>query len=250
MPGNPKPLAFTTFPTYRQKLQYDVQSSTRCVLSFDPAKLELVPHYWPVSEGARVPPAELRQYREAHQYLGPGCLCPLLEPLSEEPVFREAAIYLTWFGRYEGEYVAECAKASAHVPHRPVPIERIFPLYGVPVKVYPLRGVSTPCPPQVLHERETRPVTKRPLKRTYAQADLMDPPSAAPESERVDLSVRTDWRRFVKLDSMDRPGLTEEEFLGLFVKCDACALITTHLMFHKHHCGPQTGDDLDLTDQE
>jgi hypothetical protein len=78
----------------------------------------------------------------------------------------------------------------------------------------------------------------------------MDPPSAAPESERVDLSVRTDWRRFVKLDSMDRPGLTEEEFLGLFVKCDACALITTHLMFHKHHCGPQTGDDLDLTDRE
>ncbi|KIL55140.1 hypothetical protein M378DRAFT_18209 [Amanita muscaria Koide BX008] len=45
----------------------------------------------------------------------------------------------------------------------------------------------------------------------------MDPPSTAPESERVDLSVRTDWRRFVKLDSMDRPGLTEEEFLGLFV---------------------------------
>ncbi|KAM6490167.1 hypothetical protein JOM56_014361 [Amanita muscaria] len=247
MPGNPQPLAFTTFPTYRQKLLYDVQSSTRCVMSFDPAKLELIPHYWPVSEGARVPPAELRQYREAHQYLGPGCLCPLLEPLSEEPVFREAAIYLTWFGRYEGEYIAECAKSQCRYL---VPIERMFPLYGVPVKVFPLRGVGTPCPPQVLHKRETRPVTKRPLKRTYAQADLMDPPSAAPETERVDLSVRTDWRRFVKLDCMDRPGLTEEEFLGLFVKCDACALITTHLMFHKHHCRLQTGDDLDLTDRE
>jgi hypothetical protein len=82
------------------------------------------------------------------------------------------------------------------------------------------------------------------------KVDLMRPSSPAPEFERVDLSVRTDWRRFVKLDCMDRPGLTEEEFLGLFVKCDACALITTHLMFHKHWCRPQRGDDLDLTDRE
>jgi len=56
-------------------------------------------------------PARLRKYHEVHQYLGPGCLCPLLEPLGEEPVFTEAAIYLTTFGCYEGEYVAECAKA-------------------------------------------------------------------------------------------------------------------------------------------
>ncbi|KAM6503021.1 hypothetical protein JOM56_002998 [Amanita muscaria] len=157
MPGNPQPLAFTTFPTYRQKLLYDVQSSTCCVMSFDPAKLELIPHYWPVSEGARVPPAELRQYREAHQYLGPGCLCPLLEPLSEEPVFREAAIYLTWFGRYEGDTDRE------NVSFVWSSGEGLSPASW-------LQGVGTPCPPQVLHERETRPVTKRPLKRTYAQA--------------------------------------------------------------------------------
>jgi len=55
-------------------------------------------------------PAGLRKYCEICQYLGPGCLCPLLELFSEEPVFTEAAIYLTTFGRYEGEYVAECAR--------------------------------------------------------------------------------------------------------------------------------------------
>jgi hypothetical protein len=33
----------------------------------------------------------------------------------------------------------------------------------------------------------------------------------------------------VKLDCMDRPGVTEDEFCGLFIKCDACELITTHL---------------------
>jgi hypothetical protein len=103
----------------------------------------------------RVPPVGLRQHRETHQYLGPGCLCPLLEPLSEEPVFTEAAIYLTTFGRYEGEYVAECAKGQCGylgqspfplkkqvltLHRRPVPFERIYSMYGVPVKVFPLRG--------------------------------------------------------------------------------------------------------------
>jgi len=56
-------------------------------------------------------PAGLHKYCEICQYLGPGCLCPLLEPFSEEPIFTEAAIYLTTFGHYEGEYVAECARS-------------------------------------------------------------------------------------------------------------------------------------------
>jgi len=78
----------------------------------------------------------------------------------------------------------------------------------------------------------------------------MDPPTLAPGFDGMDLSRRTDWQKFVKLDCMDRPGLTENEFMGLFIKCDMCALITTHLMFHHHHCDPQTADDLVLTDQE
>jgi hypothetical protein len=57
------------------------------------------------SDGVRVPPDELQQYRETHEYLGPGCLCPLLGPLT---AYKEAAIYLTVSGRYKGEYVAEC----------------------------------------------------------------------------------------------------------------------------------------------
>jgi len=55
-------------------------------------------------------PVGLHKYHEICQYHGPGCLCPLLEPFSEEPVFTEAAIYLTTFGHYEGEYIAECAR--------------------------------------------------------------------------------------------------------------------------------------------
>ena len=56
----------------------------------------------------------------------------------------------------------------------------------------------------------------------------MDPPTPAPEFDGMDLSRHTDWQKFVKLDCMDRPGLTEDEFMGLFIKCDMCALTVTH----------------------
>jgi hypothetical protein len=155
MPGNLQPLAFTTVPTYRQRLLYDVYNSTRRVLSFDPAKRELAPYHWyvtmtfdiptlhcshrPVREGERVPPGAWRKYREDHQFLGPGCLCPLFEAPSEEPMFVEAAIYLATFGCYPGQYVAECAKSrcgylgqslfsqkemGAHVPPLPSTIRK------------------------------------------------------------------------------------------------------------------------------
>jgi hypothetical protein len=53
MPGNPQPLIIT-IPTYRQKLLYDIYDSTRCVLSFDPAKWELIPHHWYVTMASRI----------------------------------------------------------------------------------------------------------------------------------------------------------------------------------------------------
>ncbi len=45
----------------------------------------------------------------------------------------------------------------------------------------------------------------------------MDSPLPAPGFEGVDLSRRTDWRKLTKLECIEKPGLTEEQFLGLFV---------------------------------
>jgi hypothetical protein len=45
MLGNPQPLAAVSFPTYRQKMLYDVYKS-RYVTSFDPTMMDLVVHYW------------------------------------------------------------------------------------------------------------------------------------------------------------------------------------------------------------
>ena len=77
--------------------------------------------------------------------------------------------------------------------------------------------------------------------------DLTDLPHS---TEYVDLGYQTDWRKFVKLDSMDRPGLTEVEFFGLFAKCEACMLITTRQAFSNHYCVLQEDGDLELTDRE
>jgi hypothetical protein len=79
---------------------------------------------------------------------------------------------------------------------------------------------------------------------------LVDLANAAEPTEYVDLGYQTDWRKFSKLKSMDRPGLTEVEFFGLFVKCDTCMLVTTRQAFSSHRCDQQVKDDSELTDRE
>ena len=131
MPKNPKPPPTPTNYRPNQLLLLDVYKSTRegRLMSYDPKKGGLVVHHWQVTsvisqvgltciffhrpvkpDGERIPPEGLRQHREAHEYLGPGCLCPLLEPPGEKLAYKETAIYITTDGRYKGEHVAECAE--------------------------------------------------------------------------------------------------------------------------------------------
>ena len=50
---------------------------------------------------------------------------------------------------------------------------------------------------------------------------------------------------------MERPGLSEKEFVGLFAKCDVCGLIVARLVFDHHRCNLLEGDDSEeLTDRE
>lgn len=120
-------LRFPVVPTLRQRLLAEVYRSTDRVLTFDSKRLSLVTYHWyarltiarcyfhylnrPVYEGERVRPDGLRNHRETHQFLGPCCICPLLKPLSIEPRFKEAAIYMPLMGLYKGEYVAECVES-------------------------------------------------------------------------------------------------------------------------------------------
>ena len=66
----------------------------------------------PVEGERRVTPDALRSYRKIQKFFGPCCLCPLLGTKKGiEHQFVEAAIYIPLFGRYAGEYVAECTKS-------------------------------------------------------------------------------------------------------------------------------------------
>ena len=104
----------------------------------------------------RIPPADLCSHHREHQFLGPGCFCPLLQNLSEEPGFIEAAIYIPVFGHCGGEYVAACAKnrcgytgeyelffttdGELTLHYWPVPLDRVHLKANVLAKTFHLRG--------------------------------------------------------------------------------------------------------------
>ena len=77
--------------------------------------------------------------------------------------------------------------------------------------------------------------------------DLTDVPLPA---DNVNWGYKTDWRKILKLDCMDRPGLSELEFFGLFAKCSVCKLVMACQVFPLHYCVLQTEDGLELTDVE
>ena len=123
-------LSLPIVPTLRQCMLSIIKKSTHCVLSLNPKTLTLTTFYWcvmilqirlvldsifdyprrPVHGTERVTPDALRTYRKCHVFLGPCCLCPLLQPHRGKPRYAEAAIYLPVQGRYKGEYIAECAE--------------------------------------------------------------------------------------------------------------------------------------------
>lgn len=53
-----------------------------------------------------------------------------------------------------------------------------------------------------------------------------------------------------KLDTFERPGVSERDFYGLFAKCAACSLVTgmTRQVFPDHCCRSLGEDGMELTD--
>jgi len=57
--------------------------------------------------------------------------------------------------------------------------------------------------------------------------DLTDPDS-------IIIPKQTKWKKIDKIGRMRKPGLSEEEFWGLFAKSDICQAITTQDVFRYH----------------
>jgi hypothetical protein len=66
----------------------------------------------------------------------------------------------------------------------------------------------------------------------------------------VDFQHETDWRKIVRLDCLEQPGLNEKDFFGLFAKCDVCRQVVARIAFDYHECKPLGVDGLELTDNE
>jgi hypothetical protein len=77
--------------------------------------------------------------------------------------------------------------------------------------------------------------------------DLTDVPLS---TENVDLGYETDHRKIIKLNRLNRPGLSELDFFGLFTKCSVCELVMACIAFSAHCCEQQTEDDMELTNIE
>jgi len=58
-------------------------------------------------DGKRVAPEDLEQYRKAHCFKLPCCLCARNENAG---IYTEAAIYIPIWGPSSGKYVAGCAR--------------------------------------------------------------------------------------------------------------------------------------------
>ena len=65
----------------------------------------------PITEGGeRVAPSDLSEYRLAHNFLGPSCLCAA--DTGDRTAYVEAAIFVPLTGEFTGEYIATCASDS------------------------------------------------------------------------------------------------------------------------------------------
>jgi hypothetical protein len=74
--------------------------------------------------------------------------------------------------------------------------------------------------------------------------DLTDPDS-------IIIPKQTKWKKFDKIGRMRKPGLSEEEFSGLFAKCDICQTITTRDVFRYHleACQGDAVEDTEIEDE-
>ena len=169
-----------------------------------------------------------------------------------------------------GEYVAECPngrceylgqlpvafqdKESLTRREKIVSLEQKYALYGIPVKTHAPRGrlfhrkasrhvrwayievanIVSPEPssPSLAVGRWNEPTQWLVSKMSYAEKTDCRPLDLTDSSMTIPRATK--WTKFSKLDRMKKPGLSEAEFWGLFIKCDNYQKITMRGVFRYH----------------
>ena len=102
-------------------------------------------------------------------------------------------------------------------------------IWGIPLKYRHLQSLAHPVVHQHLMKFSSSNFSGVPEHQEKTDHHPLDLTGSSTTIPRV-----TKWAKFNKLDQMKKPGLSEVEFWGLFVKCDNCQRITTPKVFRYH----------------
>ncbi|THH16836.1 hypothetical protein EW146_g3867 [Bondarzewia mesenterica] len=206
-----------------------IRGSKNVVLQYDIIDDCLESWFWPINMvGERVTPTDLEQHRHSHCMYGSCYLCPRYP---NREAWKEAAIYITRCGQYAGEWIAACASGRCDYI---VPMERIYPRLGVPVKRYAVRDEGDLVPsPVVLTDKALQRERLQPFSASTIPT-FYPPARASP----------TAISQLLQLNSTFEPGLTMQEFRGLFARCGYCDLFMTRRAIDCHDCAIREVIDL------
>lgn len=219
----------------------------------------LISWQWPIrpcgppGKFERVPPDQLLQHRNGHEFAAPGCLCA--QDL-DQPAFTESKIFLKLTGdRHVGQWIAACARG--HCKYW-VTLEKGYTSRNCLVHHYPLRAVAQHDdePADIFSgEQFSSPLSSpsaTPKRKRFSSATLSTPRKRSRLAEGAvpigDEDVETeisDFRKLLKLDDHRAPGLSLAEFKRLFRLCNCGLVMTASAHSIRHECPGK--DIIDLT---
>ncbi|KAI0055394.1 hypothetical protein BV25DRAFT_1843004 [Artomyces pyxidatus] len=210
--------------------------------------LGLIPWKWPIdAQGMRISPADVIGHRESHNMRWPCCFCRLHRG------WVECAVYRATSGPFRGHYIASCAEGRCEYA---VNLDRVYRQEELLTKTYPVRGggrspdaqAGDSAPPVIPITNRTH-LSQESIRRLRIRSIALYHPPASVAPTPFDLLLR--------LDSHSQPGITVEQFLGLFVQCAACRLVMTMGATNVHHCALLEGNQdagghgvIDLTEED
>ncbi|KAF9499292.1 hypothetical protein BDN71DRAFT_1428306 [Pleurotus eryngii] len=218
--------------------------------------------FYPVMNGARVPPSDLNWYCRNFDCHPPSCLCASQDP--DFDTYTEASIFMVTSGSFSGEYVAACAQGQCHYW---IFIEKLYSRRSLPIQEYephlllpalPITSdVVTPQPSQstqsTLSALQTQVLGRRrrgnnsddneTLVGSPAKSARLISPSMV-RRLRVIHSNQNSFKLLMCMHthSVAKPGITKKQFKALFRRCATCNLFMTTRSFHIHDC--DAGDEM------